>query len=74
MGKNILVKCVSEHPAGHMRDMTFGGIYCAYVPSEGEEDKDGLPRQYDDEVWIYRDDAGDEVVARMSNGFELVGE
>lgn len=57
-----------------LSDMTVGKKYAAYLPQEGEEDKDGLRRHWDDEVWIYRDDAGDGVVSRLCYGFEVVSE
>lgn len=72
MGKNVLVKCVTENPCEHMRDMTTNSIYAAYLPSSEEEDKDGQPVMFDDEVWILRDDVGDEVVARLSHGIKVI--
>ncbi|WNO29996.1 hypothetical protein [Enterobacter phage SDFMU_EhYP] len=53
------------------RDCSVGTVYSAYLPEAGEWDKDGLRVQYDDELWIIADDAGDGVVCRLADGFEL---
>jgi hypothetical protein len=46
-------------------DMSVGKTYSAYLPDEGERDKDGLAVSYKDECWIHEDDVGDQVVTRL---------
>lgn len=69
-GKFVLVKCIAIGDA--MDDMTIGNIYAGYLPKEGEEDKDGYTVRYDDEIWVWKDDCGDEVVTTLSDGLEIV--
>ncbi len=71
-GRFVLVKCVAIGDA--MQDMTIGNTYAGYLPVLGEEDKDGFEVRYEDEIWIYKDDAGDECVTTLSDGFEIVAE
>lgn len=73
MGKEVVVKCNVEPHHNAYRDITVGGAYLAYLPEEGERDKDGLDVSYDDELWILADDVGEGVVGRLSDGFEVVG-
>lgn len=54
------------------RNCSVGTVYSAYLPEVGEQDKNGLLVQYDDELWIIADDDGDGVVCQLSDGFELV--
>lgn len=72
MGKYVLVKCVAIGDA--MDDMSIGNIYAGYLPDQGEEDKDGYKVQYDDEIWVWKDDVGDEVVTTLSDGLVIVSE
>lgn len=69
-GKYVLVKCVAIGDA--MDDMTIGNIYAGYLPEKDEEDKDGLKVRYDDEIWIWKDDTGDEVVTTLSDGLVVI--
>lgn len=71
-GKFVLVKCVAIGDA--MDDMTIGNTYAGYLPVLGEEDMDGIPVRDDDEIWIYKDDTGDEVVTTLSNGLVVISE
>lgn len=71
-GKFVLVKCVAIGDATD--DMTIGKIYAGYLPVEGEEDMSGLVVRYDDEIWIWKDDAGDEVVTTLSDGLVVISE
>lgn len=72
MGKYVLVKCVAI--GGAMDDMSIGNIYAGYLPDQGEEDKDGLEVRYNDEIWVWKDDIGDEVVTTLSAGLVVVSE
>lgn len=72
MGKYVLVKCVQIGDA--MDDMTIGNIYAGYLPEQGETDVSGLEVRYDDEIWVWKDDVGDEVVTTLSNGLIIVSE
>ena len=75
MAKDVMVKFIGANtPAGKIvtRDMTTGRTYLAKMPSAGEIDPDGLSVLYDDELWIKADDAGESVVTKLSDGFELV--
>ena len=72
MGKYVLVKCVQIGDA--MDDMSIGNIYAGYLPEQGERDKDGLEVRYDDEIWVWKDDVGDEVVTTLSEGLIIVSE
>lgn len=72
MGKYVLVKCVQI--GGAMDDMSIGNIYAGYLPEQGERDKDGLEVQYDDEIWVWKDDVGEEVVTTLSDGLIIVSE
>lgn len=72
MGKYVLVKCVQIGDA--MDDMSIGNIYAGYLPEQGERDKDGLEVRYDDEIWVWKDDVGDEVVTTLSDGLIIVSE
>lgn len=71
-GKFVLVKCIAIGDA--MNDMTIGNIYAGYLPEEGEEDKDGHAVRYDDEIWVWKDDDGDEVVTTLSDGLVVISE
>lgn len=73
MGKNVVVQFVERvNACGVYRDLTVGNEYHAYLPMEGELDKDGLPVLYWDEMWISADDVGDEVVGCLCDGFVVV--
>lgn len=72
MGKYVLVKCVQIGDA--MDDMTIGNIYAGYLPEQGEIDVSGLEVQYDDEIWVWKDDIGDEVITTLSDGLVVVSE
>ena len=72
MGKYVLVKCVAIGDA--MDDVSIGNIYAGYLPDQGEEDKDGLEVRYNDEIWVWKDDVGDEVVTTLSDGLVVVSE
>lgn len=72
MGKYVLVKCVQIGDA--MDDMTIGNIYAGYLPEQGETDVSGLEVRYDDEIWVWKDDVGDEVVTTLSDGLIIVSE
>lgn len=72
MGKYVLVKCVRIGDATD--DMTIGNIYAGYLPEQGETDMDGLEVRYDDEIWVWKDDAGFEVVTTLSDGLIIVSE
>lgn len=72
MGKYVLVKCVTIGDA--MDDMSIGNIYAGYLPDQGEKDKDGLEVEYNDEIWVWKDDIGDEVVTTLSDGLVVVSE
>lgn len=76
MGRKVKVKYVQKQNTVVARiclkDMTVGAVYDAYLPDEGELDKDLQPVLRKDEVWIFADDAGDEVVAHLGLGLEIV--
>ena len=72
MGKYVLVKCVRIGDA--MDDMTIGNIYAGYLPEQGETDVSGLEVRCDDEIWVWKDDVGDEVVTTLSDGLIIVSE
>lgn len=72
MGKYVLVRCVQIGDA--MGDMSIGNIYAGYLPEQGETDGDGLEVLYDDEIWVWKDDVGDEVVTTLSDGLIIVSE
>ena len=72
MGKYVLVKCVQIGDA--MDDVTIGNIYAGYLPEQGETDVSGLEVRYDDEIWVWKDDVGDEVVTTLSDGLIIVSE
>lgn len=72
MGKYVLVKCVRIGDA--MDDMTIGNIYAGYLPEQGETDVSGLEVRYDDEIWVWKDDVGDEVVTTLIDGLIIVSE
>lgn len=73
MGKNVLVKLLSKGGDLVLRDMTEGRVYEGYLPEKGDIDSSGLPVMRDDELWIKKDDAGDDVVTFIGDKFKIVG-
>ena len=73
MGKNVLVKLLSKGDDRVLRDMTEGRVYEGYLPEKGDIDSSGWPVMSDDELWIEKDDVGDDVVTYISGKFEIVG-
>jgi len=73
MGKKVLVKLLPNALNYVLRDMTEGKVYEGYIPEKGEIDSSGYPVMRDDELWIEKDDAGDDVVTYISGNFEIVG-
>ena len=73
MGKKVLVKLLHNERKYELRDMTEGKVYEGYMPEKGEIDSFGDPVMRDDELWIEKDDVGDELVTYISGKFEIVG-
>ena len=78
MARNVIVKfngISNEHAhARQHRDLTAGKEYIAFMPDHGMTDYNGMMVRFSDELWIPFDDALDNVVTRMSFGFEIVAD
>ena len=72
MAKKAVVKFNGGNSAYYLKDLTIGSIYHAHLPEEGEFGNDGIAVRYEDEVWIVADDAEEEVICQISDGFEIV--